>query len=125
MVQSGAAPNPAPHPSLSAQHALTAFSVNGMVAPPTLPPQTTPGFPLPPPPISGAANANLLTAGLLPPHPLAAHMLGIRSTAPMSVTSSGLPAPVSKEEHRRSTEHSAGKRMRLLIYEALVHHKLY
>jgi len=111
MVQSGAAGHPTPHPSMNA-HALTAFSVNGMVAPPTLPPQTTPGFPSSlPPPISAAAaaNANLLSASLLPPHHLAAHMFGVRATAPSSVPSSMLPTAVSKEEHKRSTDHSTGK----------------
>ena len=111
MSQPGASSHPSPHPSMGA-HPLAAFAVNGITAPSGLPPHSVPSFPSSLPSASAtaaaAANANLLSAGLLPSHPLAPHMFGVRGGVPISAPSAVLPAAVGKEELRRSSDRSSG-----------------
>ena len=113
MVQSGTGVHPTPHPPMNA-HALAAFAVNGMAAPPALPPHTVPGFPpsLPSSSIAAAAaaNANLFPTSLLPPHSLPSRLLGVHGGPAISAPSI-LPSTLSKEEHRRSIDHASGNNL--------------
>ena len=99
--------HPPGHPSMSAQAAMVAAFASNGIPPSALPTHSTSGaFPSSVvPPSSTATSANLLSlphpTGLLPPHPFASNMFGIRGVVPGTTQPPAFPS--SKDELKRST----------------------